>query len=801
MAFVFFLALTTSMMAETIVFRTTLSPANEVPPVAGSTATGTAAITLDINRDATGNIGSGSVDFDVDFQFPGSVTITGLHIYNGAAGVTGPARISSGISSINDADGAGNIFRRAEVGPSDPSRLLVLAGILSNPELYYVNLHTTVSPGGAIRGQLAAETLVFRTALSAANEVPPVTGLAATGAATVTLHLNRDSSGTVRSGSVDFEAAYGFPASVNFVGLDIHNAPAGSNGGIVISSGIGSSNSVTDGDGTGNIFRRVDIPSTDVIGVAALNAILVDPGAHYVNLRTADHPGGAMRGQLANDTVVFRVPMTPGNEVPAITGLDASGLATIAYRLNRDGAGGIISGTVTFDVDYRFPGSVTITGLHIHDGPDGVNAPVRISSGVSRFTDDDGSGNILRQAEVTSANRTALNALRGSLGSPERYYVNLHTTVFPGGAMRGQLRSGETVVLRTALSPANEVPPILGLDATGTALITLRLNRDTSGNLTSGIVDFDVDYRFPGAKTLTGLHIHNGAAGVNGPIRISSGLASTADSDGVGNISRRIEIPSGDAAGLATLQDMLDNPDLYYVNLQTATSPEGAIRAQLETLRSVYVQVARGGGFTSAFTVVNPSATNSLSGTVHFLGDDGKPRSLSETSLRFTLPPGGSRTVGTTPAGSLIGAYARITATDTVNSTLKFSLPEFGSATLGASETFSEFRGAVARNLAAGRTTGIALVNLGETAVRIGLNLLDSNGNPVPNGLRALDLKPKEHTARLLEELFPGASTGDFQGTVSVVSRFGLFRVRAVAGVILQLGPGQFSAVPLTPVP
>jgi hypothetical protein len=44
--------------------------------------------------------------------------------------------------------------------------------------------------------------------------------------------------------------------------------------------------------------------------------------------------------------------------------------------------------------------------------------------------------------------------------------------------------------------------------------------RDNNGNVTSGSVDFHVATRFSGAVTVTGLHIHNAAAGVAGPIVI-----------------------------------------------------------------------------------------------------------------------------------------------------------------------------------------------------------------------------------------------------------------------------------------
>jgi hypothetical protein len=85
----------------------------------------------------------------------------------------------------------------------------------------------------------------------------------------------------------------------------------------------------------------------------------------------------------------------------------------------------------------------------------------------------------------------------------------------------------ETRYFRAILSPANEVPPITGLNASGAATVQVHVVRDAAGAITSGSVDFFVNYTFPAAITLTGLHIHSGPAGVNAPVTISSGLAGT----------------------------------------------------------------------------------------------------------------------------------------------------------------------------------------------------------------------------------------------------------------------------------
>jgi hypothetical protein len=78
------------------------------------------------------------------------------------------------------------------------------------------------------------------------------------------------------------------------------------------------------------------------------------------------------------------------------------------------------------------------------------------------------------------------------------------------------------------LLPANEVPAVVGAEATGsgTATITLNLTKDSNGYVTAATVDFSVTVTgFPNGTSLTGAHIHGGAAGTNGGILVSTGLA------------------------------------------------------------------------------------------------------------------------------------------------------------------------------------------------------------------------------------------------------------------------------------
>jgi hypothetical protein len=113
-----------------------LSGANEVPP-ADPDGSGFATITL--------NVGLGTVCWDytiADIMTP----TTGAHIHAAPAGVNGPVVVP---------------LRPGNTGPwplsgcrENVDTVLVQA-IIDFPERYYVNVHNSDFPGGAIRGQLS----------------------------------------------------------------------------------------------------------------------------------------------------------------------------------------------------------------------------------------------------------------------------------------------------------------------------------------------------------------------------------------------------------------------------------------------------------------------------------------------------------------------------------------------------------------------------------------------------------------------------------------------------------------------
>jgi CHRD domain-containing protein len=140
-----------------IVFSVQMSAANEVPPItnAESNGRGTATITFNVPRDASGNpTGSGSANFSVQLSgFPSNTAAIAAHIHPGAAGVNGtvlvPVTGLSAAAPILMTDGTGNLtFNNIDLSQTNAQ------AILNNPAGYYFNVHTPANGGGAVRGQL-----------------------------------------------------------------------------------------------------------------------------------------------------------------------------------------------------------------------------------------------------------------------------------------------------------------------------------------------------------------------------------------------------------------------------------------------------------------------------------------------------------------------------------------------------------------------------------------------------------------------------------------------------------------------
>jgi len=149
--------------------------------------------------------------------------------------------------------------------------------------------------------------------------------------------------------------------------------------------------------------------------------IRLKAGGLYVNIHTAAHPDGEVRGQILADqplnTRRVGFPLTGAQEVPPV-----ATLATGACVADVDLGEGLLG---TASVQLRCAHDVVDpTGSHVHQAARGVNGPIIVDLG-------DPASPIEHDFELDLEETGALVA--GNL------YVNVHSEVFPNGEIRGQI--------------------------------------------------------------------------------------------------------------------------------------------------------------------------------------------------------------------------------------------------------------------------------------------------------------------------------------------------------------------------
>jgi hypothetical protein len=176
---------------------------------------------------------------------------------------------------------------------------------------------------------------------------------------------------------------------------------------------------------------------TDAKLVAAIRS---NPANFYVNLHTAEFPGGAVRGQLkalshsadfisvllnvVRPAPLFAV-MTGSQEVP-VAGGPAVG------DPNGIGISFVDAGENSVKYSMAWIGVAPPTLGHIHQAPSGVNGPVV----VPLFTTPIPSSIFAVAGTVQGVDKKLAEKIRNC---PDQFYTNIHTGEFPGGAIRGQL--------------------------------------------------------------------------------------------------------------------------------------------------------------------------------------------------------------------------------------------------------------------------------------------------------------------------------------------------------------------------
>ena len=149
----------------------------------------------------------------------------------------------------------------------------------------------------------------------------------------------------------------------------------------------------------------------------------------------------------------------------------------------------------------------------------------------------------------------------------------------------GTAPSAQPLVFSALLSPANEVPPVGNAESSGRGAmqITIVPTRDSSGAITAATANIHFQlYDFPGGVAMTGAHVHTGVAGLNGPIRIDTGIRPGEIVLTDGSIERNF---TGIVVDPVVAQGIESDPSAWYFNVHSTLNPGGFSRGQLARVR------------------------------------------------------------------------------------------------------------------------------------------------------------------------------------------------------------------------
>lgn len=364
-----------------------------------------------------------------------------------------------------------------------------------------------------------SNTLSFATELSADFTVPQVT---ASGTGTASFSIDLDTNAITGSVAVS-------DLTNTATAAHIHNAIAGSTGGIVITLEADTTNT--------NLFN---IPDSTTLSTETLTAL--QNSELYINVHTAANASGEIRGQIiAANNEVMHIELKSENQVPTAVNSVNSGVAFVTLNTSTR----VIRGNV------KNTGLDDATALHIHDAFAGTNGG--IVTGLIKDSVDVSLWAIADNTILTADQLTTIQA--GGL------YFNAHTPANPTGEVRGQIIPDDIALVRSELTGNFQVPT--PINSVGSAVGFVTVNK-TSGAVTANVI---VD----NLSDVTTAHIHSGFAGTNGGTVITLTEDST--------ISTLLSSTNGDTLDATNLSNFLSGK--LYLNVHTSTNAAGDVRGQI----------------------------------------------------------------------------------------------------------------------------------------------------------------------------------------------------------------------------
>jgi protein-disulfide isomerase-like protein with CxxC motif len=258
------------------------------------------------------------------------------------------------------------------------------------------------------------------------------------------------------------------------------------------------------------------------------------------------------------------VNLSGAEEAPAPGDEDATGTAVVYLRTDNN--------EVCVDIVVQNI-ALPATAAHIHQAPRGQAGPPVVPLNAP--------GETGRSSTCVAVDPALMQEM---MNNTSNFYVNVHNAEFPDGAARGQLVPGSAVTTTTTdtgstntdtantdttvsdgaltvnLSGAEEVPGPGDEDAAGTAVVYLRTDNN----------EVCVDIIVQNIAPATAAHIHQAVDGQSGPPVVP---LNTPGENGLSSTCAVIDA--------ALMQEMVNNPANFYVNVHNAEFPDGAARGQL----------------------------------------------------------------------------------------------------------------------------------------------------------------------------------------------------------------------------
>jgi hypothetical protein len=449
----------------------------------------------------------------------------GLRLHRGTSLQNGPVEIDLMAGSTF------NAVTHTLSGQQTISPLLAteIAGASSQ---FYVNATTIVAPEGHVRGQIGRYSVQEWHALLLGTLQTTVVDANARGAASFDF---------LSSSEVRFVIAMKQPSIGTLTQAHIHAGAPGTDGPVVVDL-------MAAPDLTVNTFQNT-MTGTCTLSLAQISQLALDTANIYCNVHTTAAPAGVARGQIRTGPTYLTAALRGDEASPVISPSARGGCSLFLNTLTQ--------GAVHLSVP-PIIGIQNVIGAHIHEGGKGVNGSplVDLTAGADYVT---GTTSFSSEGSI-AYDQTLFTRL---IANPGAFYVDIHTAAGLGAFARGQL-SDESRIFFAVLAGNNEVPIV----------------DPAAGGSISIVADSPVSCRFncnmtrPMVPELVGLHVHDGVAGVNGPILINL--------HGGTNVVMQDPFISGNAVVSGrTVARLIAAADRFYVNAHSILFPAGVCRGQL----------------------------------------------------------------------------------------------------------------------------------------------------------------------------------------------------------------------------